>query len=260
MELIEQSAADLRAGLERVLRAWSGAAGLSIHLDEESFVLKKRDTFLRSLGPECCVGRSPFVTEGRGVAGWMICEEAADLLTRAILKLPTPPPHVRTSLGGPIDQGVKILQALFIEAWNGEIAPDWHLNRAIDRRIAERLHGMGTREVPGAFYPWVFGGGIEIEGRFFSFALAISPTMCVIPDQSYVPNDEITPWGGNDRAPVSFIDPTGEVARWLMEQIREGKLIASRASTSETVTATVTVGGSPGMAPVETLTLALPRG
>ena len=260
MELNSPAIEDLRAALRRVIETWSSAADLPIVIDEASFELKKRDPYLRSLGPSCCIGRSPFVQEGKGVGGWILPENAADILSRGILKLPAPPAHVRVSLGGPVDQGIQVLQALYLESWNAGIDPQWRLDDDIAQRISERLTSMGTREVSGALYPWVFGGGIEIDRKYFPLAVAISPAMCVAPDQSYEPSGEVSPWGGDSRAPVAFVDPTGEVARWLMEQIREGRLTASRTTKPGSVSATVTIGGTPGLAPVETLTLGLPRG
>ena len=44
-----------------------------------------------------------------------------------MLGLPPPPPHVVTTLGGPIDEGIQILNGLFVEAWNADIPIAWRI-------------------------------------------------------------------------------------------------------------------------------------
>lgn len=241
--------------IDRVATLWARAAALPIGIDLKNLEVVERDPFLRSLGASVCVGRSPFVNEGTGIGGWILPESAADRLARGALQLPPPPSHVLASFGGPIDEGIQLLHALFIEAWNLDAPIHLRLNDDISARRAERLYGLGNRVVESPMYPWVVAAGVEIGGQFFQIGFLISPKFCVVPHPDYAVPTRIVSWSDEGRSPVAFVDPTGTVTRWLMEEIRAGRLTCTRGAPVDAAAAIVTVGGRPGVAPVETLTI-----
>ncbi len=249
----------VRDAIERVSNTWARSIPIPIHLDLSSLELVERDPFFRSLGSSVCVGRSPFVSEGIGIGGWILPEPAADRLARGLLSLPPPPAHGVATFGGPIDEGIQILHTLFLEGWNQGIPNRWRINDDISLRRAERLWGLGTRDVTTPVYPWVLPLDFEIAGQFYQLGIILSPALTSDPDPSYTVPSTVASWIDGTHAPVAFVDPTGTVTRWLLEEIRSGRLQCTRGDTATTGTpATVTVGGTAGMAPHEVLTISLP--
>ena len=246
----------VREAIDRVSIAWARSVPIPIQLRLDSLELIERDSFLRSLGRSVCVGRSPFVAEGKGVGGWILPEGAADRLSRGLLSLPPPPPHAVASFGGPVDEGTQIIHSLFIEAWNQGIPAAWRLNDDIQVQCAERLADLGTRAVKAPIYPWVLPLDFEIAGHFYQLGIVVSPSLVDTPDPQFAPSPAVPSWQSSQQAPVAFVDPTGTVTKWLLEEIRAGRLVCKRGPVAASgPRATVTIGGSPDVEPGEVLTI-----
>ncbi len=246
----------LESLIERVGKAWSDAVALPLVIQASASALVDRGGFLRSLGRSVCCGRSLFLGGRSGIGGWILPEAAADRMARGLLRLPAPPPHSLASLGGPVDQGMAMLHELFLGAWNRGAPPSLRLSEEIGERAVERVPGGVLAEVTESIYPWVLVAALDIDGLATQVGILVSPEMVESPAPGFVPAKEIVSWLGSGRAPVAFIDPSGELVRWLHDAVRTGKIECVREGASAPRgAATLVVGGSPGMTPIDTITI-----
>ena len=242
----------------RVGETWARALPLPCRIDPESIALVERDAFFRTIGHAACVGRSPFIAEGKGIGGWVLAEAGADRLARGVLNLPPPPQHGTTTFGGPIEDGIRVLHGLFLDGWNQGMPNDWRLNDDIESRLTERVHGLGTREVPAPAFPWLVTVNLEVAGFFCQLGIFLRPDAVAEAVPDHAPPTALVPWECGVNPPVAFVDPTGTVVRWLMDEIRAGRLVAKRSDAAAPASATVTIGGCAGVPPAETLVIAKP--
>jgi len=239
----------------RIGEAWSSAVPFPCRIEPATLCVQERDQFLRSLGTTTCVGRSPFADPLLGIAGWVLGEGATDRLARGLLDLPPPPPGVTSDLGGPLERGMELLHQLFVEHWNRCLPAALRIREEASTALTERVKGLGNRSVPTPAYPWMLTVELEISGRPCPWGIFLAPALVETPVESFSPASRVVSWSHENRPSVAFVDGDGSLVRWLMGEIRSGRLIARRSCGAEATAPTLVLKGTEGLPPDDVLVI-----
>ena len=241
--------------ITQVGQTWAEALPFPLEFEFDSFQLLDRDSFLSSLGPHACFGRSLFCGPGKGIGGWILPEPITDLLTRGLLHLPPPPRDGAISFGGPINRGMKRLHQLFLNAWNGTAPPTWRLSEEATDAAVERVDQRQYRTLAAQIYPQVFAGTCVVSGRYSIVAFAISSQMFENPGEGYHPPTTVKSVAKAASSSIAIHDRDGAVVEWLLKEIQSGRLSCKSSDRTDSSPATLTVGGRPGQSAVESISI-----
>jgi len=194
-----------------------------------------------------------FCGPGKGIGGWIMPEPITDIFTSGLLHLPPPPRDGAISFGGPINEGMRRLHQLFLNAWNGAAPPTWRISEEATDAAVERVDQFHYRSLAATIYPQVFAGTCRVADRYSVVAFTLSSQMFENPGESYTPPTTLKSISKASSSPISIHDRDGAVVEWLLKEIQSGRLSCKKGDLAGSSPAILTIGGRPGQSPVESI-------